>query len=40
MESYLQKIKNDKYFSFTKTEDLSDDEVAKAKDILKNLGYI
>jgi arylsulfatase A-like enzyme len=40
MESQLAKIKNNKDFSFKKTKVLTDDEVQKAKDILKTLGYI
>jgi arylsulfatase A-like enzyme len=40
MESQLAKIQNNKDFSFKKTKVLTDDEVQKAKDILKTLGYI
>lgn len=40
MELQLATIQNNKNFSFKKTKVLTDDEVQKAKDILKTLGYI
>ena len=40
MESILESIKSDKDFKFKKVQDLSDDEVKNAKDLLKDLGYV
>tara|TARA_Y100000996_G_scaffold39105_1_gene27140 strand:+ start:125 stop:1546 length:1422 start_codon:yes stop_codon:yes gene_type:complete len=40
MESILESIKSDKNFKFKKVQDLSDDEVKNAKDLLKDLGYV
>ena len=40
MERILESIKSDKDFKFKKVQDLSDDEVKNAKDLLKDLGYV
>jgi len=40
MENILKSIKSDKNFKFKKIQNLSDDEVKNAKDLLKDLGYV
>ena len=40
MENILESIKSDKNFKFKKIQNLSDDEVKNAKDLLKDLGYV